>query len=158
MDCETVEAHNRAKTTISNQIDRETRSIKDLFYSTEFTISLRKTASNPERARHRHFARCCMAISSCLLMEIAISDTYILKFTAVNPVTPNIAVQPHQALQAHNRYRALHHSPFLNWSEGLATEAQAIAQSLATQDLHSGRKDSAMDLGQNLAKLAGMNI
>jgi len=70
-------------------------------------------------------------------------------------VTPKIAAQPHQALQAHNRYRTLHHSPFLNWSEGLATEAQAIAQSLATQDMHSGRKDSATDLGQNMAKLAG---
>ncbi|XP_078361336.1 Golgi-associated plant pathogenesis-related protein 1-like [Oculina patagonica] len=64
-------------------------------------------------------------------------------------------VAPHQSLQAHNRYRSLHHSPPLNWSEGLATEAQAIAQSLVAQDLHSGRKDSAMDLGQNLAKLAG---
>lgn len=78
-----------------------------------------------------------------------------LKFTAVDPVTAKIAL-PQQALQAHNRYRALHHSPSLNWSETLATEAQAIAQRLATQDLHSGRRDSAMDLGQNLAKLAGM--
>ena len=81
----------------------------------------------------------------------------MLQLTALNPDTPKI-VLPHQALQAHNRYRALHHSPSLNWSEGLAIEAQAIAQSLATQDLHSGRRDSAMDLGQNLAKLAGMNI
>ena len=84
--------------------------------------------------------------------------THVLQFTPHNSVTPNIAVHPHQALQAHNKYRALHHSPFLNWSEGLATEAQAIAQSLATQDMHAGRKDSATDLGQNLAKLAGMNI
>lgn len=76
-------------------------------------------------------------------------------FTALNPITPKIAALPHQALQVHNRYRALHHSPSLNWSEGLATEAQAIAQSLAKQDLNPGRRDSAMDLGQNLAKLAG---
>lgn len=66
-------------------------------------------------------------------------------------------VSPHQALQSHNKYRALHHSPPLNWSEGLAAEAQALAQNLATQSSLAGRKDSAMDLGQNLAKLAGIS-
>lgn len=60
-----------------------------------------------------------------------------------------------QALQAHNKYRTLHHSPALNWSEGLATEASAIAQKMATQSTLAGRKDSALNLGQNLAKLAG---
>lgn len=66
-----------------------------------------------------------------------------------------INVLPHRALLAHNKYRAVHHSPALNWSEGLAAEAQALAQNLATQSSLSARKDSAMDLGQNLAKLAG---
>lgn len=61
-----------------------------------------------------------------------------------------------QALQAHNKYRTLHHSPALNWSEGLAAEASAIAQGLVSQSGLSGRKDSALNLGQNLAKLAGM--
>jgi len=70
---------------------------------------------------------------------------------------PNTATitSPPPALQAHNKYRALHHSPALNWSEGLAAEASAIAQSLATQSTLAGKKDSALNLGQNLAKLAG---
>lgn len=66
-----------------------------------------------------------------------------------------VNVLPHRALQAHNKYRVVHHSPALNWSDGLAAEAQALAQNLATQSSLSERKDSAMDLGQNLAKLAG---
>lgn len=112
-------------------------------------------SGSPERARYPQLYRSWF-ISSFLLVEQTMKWP-VLQFTAINPVTSKIAALPHQALQAHNRYRALHHSPSLNWSEGLATEAQAIAQSLATQDLHAGRKDSAMDLGQNLAKLAGMN-
>ena len=59
------------------------------------------------------------------------------------------------SLQVHNKYRALHHSPPLNWSEGLANEASRIAQSLATQSTLSEKKDTALNLGQNLAKLAG---
>lgn len=70
---------------------------------------------------------------------------------------PNVATNTAapQALQAHNKYRALHHAPPLTWSEGLAAEASAIAQSLATQSTLSGKKDPALNLGQNLAKLAG---
>lgn len=75
-------------------------------------------------------------------------------FTYCSETTINVL--PHRALLAHNKYRAVHHSPALNWSEGLAAEAQALAQNLATQSSLSARKDSAMDLGQNLAKLAGI--
>lgn len=75
-------------------------------------------------------------------------------FTSCSETTINVS--PHRALLAHNKYRAVHHSPALNWSEGLAAEAQALAQNLATQSSLSARKDSAMDLGQNLAKLAGI--
>ena len=65
---------------------------------------------------------------------------------------------PHAALEAHNKYRALHHSSPLNWSESLATQAQALAESLVTRgNLQGGRHDtSTVNLGQNLAKLAGM--
>jgi len=37
------------KRTISSQIDRETRSIKDLLHGTEFTIFLWKTAGSPDQ-------------------------------------------------------------------------------------------------------------
>ena len=95
------------------------------------------------------------------LYVIYIVDYCKFQFVAIfasAPETPGNAVNvlPHQALQSHNKYRALHHSPPLNWSEGLAAEAQALAQNLATQSSLAGRKDSAMDLGQNLAKLAGI--
>ncbi|XP_068747658.1 Golgi-associated plant pathogenesis-related protein 1-like isoform X2 [Montipora capricornis] len=61
-----------------------------------------------------------------------------------------------KALQAHNKYRSQHHSPALNWSDGLAEKAGAIAQRLATQSVLVGKQDgSALNLGQNLAKLAG---
>lgn len=65
------------------------------------------------------------------------------------------ALQLIKALQAHNKYRTLHHSPPLNWSQGLASEANRIAQRLATQSMLVGKQDSALNLGQNLAKLAG---
>ena len=65
------------------------------------------------------------------------------------------ALQLIKALQAHNKYRTLHHSPPLNWSQGLASEASRIAQRLATQSMLVGKQDSALNLGQNLAKLAG---
>lgn len=70
------------------------------------------------------------------------------------PDTEN-ALQLIKALQAHNKYRTLHHSPPLNWSQGLAAEANRIAQRLATQSMLVGKQDSALNLGQNLAKLAG---
>lgn len=77
---------------------------------------------------------------------------YQVKTSLLSALATNTAPT---SLQVHNKYRALHHSPPLNWSEGLANEASRIAQSLATQATLSGKKDSALNLGQNLAKLAG---
>ena len=77
---------------------------------------------------------------------------YQVKTSLLSALATNTAPT---SLQVHNKYRALHHSPPLNWSEGLANEASRIAQSLATQSTLSGKKNSALNLGQNLAKLAG---
>ena len=62
----------------------------------------------------------------------------------------------HPGLQAHNRYRAIHHAPPLNWSDSLAAQAQSMAQQMATRGgFATTRQETATNLGQNLAKLAG---
>ncbi|KAK3752753.1 hypothetical protein QZH41_018719 [Actinostola sp. cb2023] len=64
---------------------------------------------------------------------------------------------PHSALQAHNKYRDIHHSPHMNWSDTLANQAQAIADSMSGKgSFATGQRNMAVNLGQNLAKLAGM--
>ncbi|EDO47536.1 predicted protein [Nematostella vectensis] len=63
---------------------------------------------------------------------------------------------PHSALQAHNKYRAMHHSSALNWSDSLAAQAQAVADKMAGRgSFLTGQRDMALNMGQNLAKLAG---
>ncbi|XP_031550425.1 Golgi-associated plant pathogenesis-related protein 1-like [Actinia tenebrosa] len=63
---------------------------------------------------------------------------------------------PHSALESHNKYRSIHHSPPLNWSDSLADQAQAIVDSMARGgSFSSGQRNMAVNLGQNLAKLAG---
>ena len=63
---------------------------------------------------------------------------------------------PHPALTAHNRYRGIHHSPSLNWSDSLASQAQTIADNMAGKgSFATGQRNMAVNLGQNLAKLAG---
>jgi hypothetical protein len=50
----------------------------------------------------------------------------------------------------------MHHSPFLNWSDPLADQAQAIVDTMARGGSFSaGQRNKAVNLGQNLAKLAG---
>jgi uncharacterized protein YkwD len=56
------------------------------------------------------------------------------------------------ALEAHNKYRAMHQSPALKWSRSLAKEADAWAQKLAKENsLRNGDTDD----GENLYGITG---
>ncbi|KXJ15980.1 Golgi-associated plant pathogenesis-related protein 1 [Exaiptasia diaphana] len=90
-----------------------------------------------------------------LLVVLFCTSTVYSRIVQVYIPDTQVAV-PHPALTAHNRYRSVHHSPPLNWSDSLASEAQEIADNMAGKgSFATGQRNMAINLGQNLAKLAG---
>jgi len=56
------------------------------------------------------------------------------------------------ALDAHNKYRAMHQAPSVKWSRTLAKDAEAWAQKLANENcLRNGDTDE----GENLYAISG---
>lgn len=61
-----------------------------------------------------------------------------------------------KGLNAHNKYRALHHAPNLKWSDELATQAEKLAYEMAMKgNIEKSPLATSLNYGENVAKIAG---
>jgi uncharacterized protein YkwD len=61
-----------------------------------------------------------------------------------------------KGLNAHNKYRVLHHSQNLKWSDDLATQAEKMAYDMAMKGtIEKSTVASALGYGENVAKITG---